>query len=63
MGHAIAQAVISLPPWQPGSHPRSKSCGICDGQSGTRVGFLQVLQFPMPMFIPPSASYSLIIYC
>jgi hypothetical protein len=37
------------------------TCGIFGGQSGTRAGFLEVLQFLLPVFIPPSASYSLII--
>jgi hypothetical protein len=44
--------------WWPGfSH---RSCGICDGQSCTGIGFLQVLWFPMPLLIPPTAPYSLI---
>jgi hypothetical protein len=34
---------------------RVRSCGICGGQSGTGVGFLQVLRFPLPVFIPPIA--------
>jgi hypothetical protein len=29
--------------------------GFCDGQSGAGVGFLQVLRFPLPIFIPPIA--------
>jgi hypothetical protein len=27
--------------------------GICGGQSGAGVGFLRVLRFPLPIFIPP----------
>jgi hypothetical protein len=35
------------------------SCGICGGQSGTWAGFLRVLRFPLPIFIPPVAPQSL----
>jgi hypothetical protein len=28
------------------------SCGICGGQSGAGAGFLPVLRFPLPIFIP-----------
>jgi hypothetical protein len=34
------------------------SCGICGGQSGAGAGFLQVLRFPLPIFIPPTAPQS-----
>jgi hypothetical protein len=34
------------------------SCGICGGQSGAGVGFLRVLRFPLPIFIPPIAPQS-----
>jgi hypothetical protein len=33
-----------------------RSCGICGGQSSTGVGFLQVLQFPLTILIPPTSS-------
>jgi hypothetical protein len=29
------------------------SSGICGGQSGAGAGFLRVLRFPLPIFIPP----------
>jgi hypothetical protein len=32
------------------------SSGICGGQSDAGAGFLRVLQFPLPIFIPPVAS-------
>jgi hypothetical protein len=32
---------------------------ICGGQSGTGVGFLRVLRFPLPILIPPTAPHSL----
>jgi hypothetical protein len=32
-----------------------RSCGFCGGQSGTGVGFLRVLRFPLPILIPPTA--------
>jgi hypothetical protein len=35
-----------------------KSCGICGQQSCTEIGFLLVLQFPLPIFILPSALHS-----
>jgi hypothetical protein len=33
------------------------SCEICGGQSGTGAGFLRVLQFPLPILIPPTAPH------
>jgi hypothetical protein len=35
-----------------------RSCGICGGQSDTGAGFLQVLWFPPPILIPPTAPQS-----
>jgi hypothetical protein len=35
--------------------------GICGGQNGTEAGFLQILQFPLPILIPPNAPHSAII--
>jgi hypothetical protein len=40
-----------------GSSPVT-SCEICGGQSGTGAGFLRVLLFPLPIFIPPIAPQS-----
>jgi hypothetical protein len=34
------------------------SCRICEGQGGTRAGFLRVLRFPLSIFIPPTAPQS-----
>jgi hypothetical protein len=34
------------------------SCGICGGQSDAGAGFLRVLRFPLPIFIPPIAPQS-----
>jgi hypothetical protein len=31
---------------------------ICGGQSGAAAGFLRVLRFPLPIFIPPIAPQS-----
>jgi hypothetical protein len=59
LGRAIAQAVnrwlltaavrVRAPVW---------SSGICGGQSGAGAGFLRVLQFYLPIFIPPIAPQS-----
>jgi hypothetical protein len=37
---------------------RVRSCGICGGHSGTGAGFLRVLRFPLPIFIPSIAPQS-----
>jgi hypothetical protein len=34
---------------------RVRSCGICGERSDTGAGFLRVLRFPLPIFIPPIA--------
>jgi hypothetical protein len=34
------------------------SSGICGGQNGAGAGFLRVLRFPLPIFIPPIAPQS-----
>jgi hypothetical protein len=36
-------------------------CGICGGQHGTEAGCFLVLWFPLPVLIPPAASYPLIL--
>jgi hypothetical protein len=58
-GRAIAQAVSRwLPTAAAWVRARVWSCGICGGQSGIGAGFLRVLQFPLPIFIPPIALHS-----
>jgi hypothetical protein len=56
---AIAQAASR---WIPTAvtrfRDRVRSRGICCGQSGTEAGFLRVLRFPLPIFIPPIAPQS-----
>jgi hypothetical protein len=58
-GRAIAQAVSR---WLPIAAARVRSrvwsSGICGGQSGAGAGFLRVLRFPLPIFIPPIAPQS-----
>jgi hypothetical protein len=58
-GRAIAQAVSRwLPAAEARVRARVRSCGICGGQSGTVAGFLRVLWFPLPTFIPPISPQS-----
>jgi hypothetical protein len=53
---AAAQAVSRwLPTAATQVQARVCSCGICGGQSGAGAGFLRVLIFPLPIFIPPIA--------
>jgi hypothetical protein len=59
VGRTIAQAAIrSLPTAATRVRSRVWSSGICGGQSGAGSGFLRVLQFPPPIFIPPIAPQS-----
>jgi hypothetical protein len=44
--------------WLPTAAARVWSCGVCGGQSGAGAGFLRVLRFPLPIFIPPIAPQS-----
>jgi hypothetical protein len=58
-GRAIAQAVSRwLPTAAARVRPRVWSSGICGGQSCAGAGFLRVLWFPLPIFIPPIAPQS-----
>jgi hypothetical protein len=62
LGRAIAQAVSR---WLPTAAARVRSqvrsCEICGGQSSTGAGFIRVLQFPLPILIPPTTPHSSII--
>jgi hypothetical protein len=61
-GLAIAQVVsCRLPMAETRVRSQVRLCGICGGQSGTGVGFLRVLRFPLPILIPLNAPYSSII--
>jgi hypothetical protein len=56
-GFLLAQAVRR---WFPTAATRVRdrvwSSGICVEQSGVGAGFLRVLRFPLPIFIPPKFS-------
>jgi hypothetical protein len=45
--------------WLPTAATRVRSCvwssGICGGRSGAGAGFLRVLRFFQPIFIPPNS--------
>jgi hypothetical protein len=55
LGRAITQAVSR---WLPTAAARVQarvwSSGICGGHSGAGAGFLRVLRFSLPVFIPPN---------
>jgi hypothetical protein len=59
LGRAIPQAVSR---WLPTAAARVRarvwSSGICGGQNNAGAGFLQVLRFPLPIFIPSIAPQS-----
>jgi hypothetical protein len=58
-GRAIAQAVSRwLPTAAACVRARVWSSGICGGQNCAGAGFLRVLRFPLPIFIPPIAPQS-----
>jgi hypothetical protein len=58
-GRAIAQAVSRwLPIVAARVRARVWSSGICGEQSGAGAGFLWVLRFPLPIFIPPNSPSS-----
>jgi hypothetical protein len=58
-GRAIAQAVSRrLPTAAARVQTRVWSSGICGGQGGAGAGFLRVLLFPLPIFIPPNSPSS-----
>jgi hypothetical protein len=56
--HVVSRQILTV-----GARVRlqAKSCGICGGHSGTGVGFLRVLRFPMTVRISPTAPYSPVI--
>jgi hypothetical protein len=57
---AIAQAISRwFPPAAARVRSRVWSSGICGGQIGAGAGFLRVLRFPLPIFIPPNSPSSL----
>jgi hypothetical protein len=59
IGRTIAQVVSRrLPTGAARVRARVSLCGIYGGQSGTGIAFLQVLRFPLPIFIPPIAPQS-----
>jgi hypothetical protein len=57
--YTISQAVSRwLPTAEDEVRARIRSCGIFGGQSDTGGGFLRVLRFRLPIFIPPIAPQS-----
>jgi hypothetical protein len=46
----------------PGFEPGSGHLGFCGGQSDAGAGFLRVLRFSLPIFIPPIAPKTILIY-
>jgi hypothetical protein len=57
----IQQDIIHHPIVAAWVQQQLRSHGICGGKSDIGIGFLRVLQFPLTIFIPPTAAYSLIL--
>jgi hypothetical protein len=55
MAHAVSRWLPTAAAWV---RAQVWSCGICGGQSGTRAGFLRVLRFLPPIFIPACSWYN-----
>jgi hypothetical protein len=53
----LRRLVAGFPPWWPRFEPGSGHVG-CGGLSVTGVGFIRVLRFPVPIFIPQTAPQS-----
>jgi hypothetical protein len=58
LGRAIDQAVSRWLPTAAAPIRADLASGICGGQRGAGAGFLRVLRFPLPIFIPPNSPSS-----
>jgi hypothetical protein len=56
-GHSVAQEVTGFPLWQYESDPGSGDERFVKDKSSSCAGFLQVLWFPLPIFIPPTTAH------
>jgi hypothetical protein len=58
-GRAIVRRLLAgLPPRRPGFQVRSGHMGFVVDKVALGAGFLQVLRFPLPILIPPTAPHS-----
>jgi hypothetical protein len=54
IAEVIGHQLVTMVAWV---QSQVRSCGICGGQSGTGMGLLQMIYFPLPVLTHPAAPH------